>query len=337
MTITLKELAKKAGVHESTVSRALAGSNLVNDETKKGILKIAQRYNYRPNALAQGLSRKKTNMIGLIVPDFMSSFYPQIIQGVEDCCVSKQYRLIFGKSDFDYEKERYYLNSFCEWRVDGIILCTFQIKKNLSYLEEIKRSKTPIVFVETYHDYTLEDYHIVQVDNHYGGYLATDYLIKSGHKDIAFLTDHVTTEERYLGYRSALKENRIKFNPKLVRKTKIRHEAGGYKACKELLSRNIKFSALFAVNDLMAIGAMRALGESGHKIPKDISVVGYDDITVSSYMDVSLTTICQAKEDLGRIGAEVLLSSIENPTSSYPHNIELKPKLVVRESTRKIR
>lgn len=331
MGITLKEIGKLAGVHESTVSRALVDSPLVEKSTKDRIHAIALKYDYRPNRLARGLAGQKTNLIGVIVPDLMSSYYPEIIHGIEDFCGTKQYHILFSRSDFKPDEEKYCVDMLMERKVDGVIWCSPNLS-NLHLLYTLKNENIPTVLVDVKQDnpYNCD---FVTVDNVFGGYHATYHLLQMGHKFIAFIGDEVTTPDRYYGYEKALVESRIVVDSDLIIQTKIRHELGGYQATKELLKRKKPFTAIFAVNDNMAIGAIRMLEDAQLKVPSDVAVVGYDDIQVAAYLNVPLTTIRQPKYDVGVKASEILLEKLRLKNYEDCQRIVLKPELIIRQSS----
>lgn len=331
MGITIKQIGKLAGVHESTVSRALRNSHLVDSETRDKILEISRKYNYRPNRLASGLALQKTSLIGVIIPDLMTSFYPEVMHGIEDYCSQNAYHILFAKSDFKWEAEKSCVDMFIERQVDGVIWCSAN-RRNIHLVFALRDENIPCVLVDTPIDNPIEC-DCITVDNVLGGYLATQHLIQLGHRAIVFMSDDVTTPDRYRGYQKALNEAGIPVDAELRVNTKLRHEVAGYQGVKQLLEKKKLFTAIFAVNDSMAIGAMRALEDLGIRVPNDVAIVGFDDILVASYLDITLTTIRQPKYELGEKAAEILMYRIQKSTPDHFQRIILKPTLIPRKST----
>ena len=199
--MTIKKIAEIAGVHESTVSRALANSKLVKSETRERIQKIADETGYCPNVIAKSLTMNKTNMIGLLIPDFMTTFYAEITNGIEYVCMERDYNVIFGRSDFDSQKERQYLQYFQQRQVDGLIICAFHYQENFKFLTQLNKRNKAVVLLDTPFDEweDVSNFHLVEVDNILGVGEAIKHLYDLGHRDIAFVSDSVTTSQRFEG------------------------------------------------------------------------------------------------------------------------------------------
>lgn len=331
--VTIRDIAKKAGVHVSTVSRALNDSSRVKYETKQYIKKVAKEMNYMPHELARGLAGKSTNTIGVIVPELINAFYAEIMNGIESSLEKKGYSIIFGKSDFKLEKEQKYIELFNRKKVDGIIVSSMTLD-TLEKIETLDVNKVPFVLIDSCH--TREDIDSINIDNEYGVYNAVDYLIKTGHKKIAFVGDQVTNEDRLKGYKKALKDHDIQIDENLVKIGTERFEMGGYNSVRQMLESGNKPDSIFAVNDHMAIGTIKAITDKGLKIPQDISVIGFDDITISNYLELPLTTVVQPKLEIGELASKLILERIENKDKPAVQHIVLKPKLVIRSTTKNI-
>lgn len=326
--VTLRDIAIKAGTDISTVSRALNESPRVKDATRNFIKSIAQEMGYMPDEIARGLAGKKTNTIGIIVPEIINTFYAEIIDSIEEKLVQEGYSIILGKSNFDKDKEDSYIELFIRKRVDGIIISSHACPCNL--LDQV-RKKMPIVLVDTY-EYDM-DFDRINVDNMYGAKLAVEHLLQLGHKRIGFISDNITTAGRLEGYREALSAYGLPVEDSLMQYGETRFEDGGYRRMQTLLRLKEPPTAVFCVNDSIAIGAMRAVSDEGLKVPLDISVIGFDDIRVSAFLNTPLTTVRQPKGEIGNMAASMILQKLKGNKSSFVQHITLKPELVVRKTT----
>lgn len=332
MSTTMKDIAREAGVSINTVSRALNGKPDVNEDTRKRILQIADRLNYVPNFLAKGLVTKNTRTIGVIVSDNANPFFARIIKGIEDYARSKGYNIILCNTDERYEKEEEAVRLLRERRVDGLLITLTPAQKKRTDILELKRSGVPFVLLNRHMDDIMTDY--VINDNVYGAYLAVTHLVKLGHKRIGYISGPPqisSVRERLEGYRKAVFENNIEFDNSLVKESNLKME-DGYRLMKEFLELENKPTAVFTYSDLLAIGALKALKEANLKVPKDIALVGYDDIEFSSLLQVPLTTVHQPRYRIGEEGARILINRIEGKDSEGLYQIVLKPELVIRES-----
>lgn len=330
---TIKMIAKMACVDVSTVSRALNNSEKVKPETRERIKALARKLNYRPNEVARCLVGKKTNTVGVIVPELLNSFYAEIVSAIEQYFIDEGYSIILGTSDYNPEKEGKYTDLFIKKRVEGIILaahCKPYSKKDI-----IKALSIPMVFIENYQNTGICS--SVNVDNVYGAKLAVEHLKKLGHSRIGFIGDTVTNAERLEGYMLAMNEFFGGYNEDCICVDDVRFEEGGYSKMKKLLDRKPLPTAVFCVNDYFVIGAIKAVKESGLSVPDDISIVGFDDLRGITYTDIPATTIRQPKGELGKMAASILLETIKNPDNPVIKDIILKPELVVRKSTEILR
>lgn len=332
MTTIMKDVAREAGVSINTVSRALNDKPDVNEDTKKRILEIADRLNYVPNSLAKGLVTKNTKTIGVIVSDNANPVFARIIKGTEDFARSKGYNIILCNTDESYEREEEAVRLLREKRVDGLIITLTPAQKKRTDIRELKRSGVPFVLLNRHMENIMTDY--VINDNVYGAYLAVSHLVKSGHKRIGYISGPSqisSVRERLEGYKKALFENNIEFDNSLVKKSNLRME-DGYRLIKEFLELENRPTAVFTYSDLLAMGALKALREAKLKVPKDMALVGYDDIEFSSLLEVPLTTVHQPRYRIGEEGAEILINRMEGKKSEGFQQIVLKPELVIRES-----
>jgi len=333
--VTTETIAERCGVSPRTVYRALHDKSGIDKETKKRILKLANELNFRPNAIARSLVLRRTKTLGLLVPDITTSFYAQIIEGVEEAVSRQGYSLILGKTDFLPEREAAYIGIFQEKMVDGMILSSLEPRIINEVALPLQEKGKPIVLIDTY----LKDAPIdsISVDNIKGAILAVDYLVKLGHQRIGFISDRVVTEERKAGYELALKKHRLPLDEKIVIRSKFREEEAGYTAVKKLLKLKDRPTAVFAARDTVAIGAIRAIKEAGLDVPDDVSVIGFDDINIAAFLSNPLTTIAQPKQEIGHKAAEILLENITQGTRKKTRWILLKPQLIARSTCKSIK
>ncbi|MFQ5836147.1 MAG: LacI family DNA-binding transcriptional regulator, partial [bacterium] len=335
MWVTIRDVARVAGVSVATVSRVLNNSSYpVAEKTRKRVLKTAKDLDFQPNKLAAGLKLEKSAAIGLIFPSFMgSTFYSQIFHAIEDEATGKGYGIILGSSYGHPEKEELLIDLLRERRVEGLIIIPSSYNVDLKYYQRL-REKIPFVFVDRYLPEIDADR--VTTDNVKGTYIAVRHLIKLGHERIALLSGPeapcTSIQDRIKGYEKALGEFGIGFR-KIIETEKDLNKPKrcAYKAMKSFLSSEFGISALFAVNDGIAIGALRAIREAGLKVPHDIAVIGYNDDEIAPFASVPLTTVAQRKEEMGKIAVGLLLERIRQK-KGMPRHILLEPRLVVRAS-----
>lgn len=327
--ITLKMVAERAGVSVNTVSRAINNKSDINEETKKRVLKVAQELGYVQNATAVALRTKKTRTLGVVIADNRNPFYAEVLNGIEEAAREKNYHIILANTQRDYQKEEEAINLLLAKRVDGLLITPVQDRND--DIKNLIEANIPFVIVG-------RDFKNIEVDAVYndevkGGFLATKYLIKKGHKRIALINGFLhksPARGRLEGYKKALKEYGIPFDDSLVSVGDI-DVKDGYERTKQLLEKGLNFTAIFAYNDMMAFGAMRAIKEKGLRIPEDIGLVGYDDIPFSSLISPSLTTIRLKKQELGVESLKLLLSRI-NVSRKKTKKIMLDVELKIRET-----
>ncbi len=328
---TIKDVAEKAQVSISTVSRVINNSGYVNAETKHKVMEAIRELDFEPNPLAKGLGGGKSNTIGLILPDITNLFFPSIARGVEDAATVQGYTVILGNTDNVAANEESYLNVLERKSVDGIIIAGSS--SDGSRIQELTTSGLPVVLVDrTFPSLTIDS---VTSDNLEGAYLAVKHLVTLGHEKILFLgggTNISTTQEREQGYLKALRESGIPINRNLIHYGDYRFESG-FDRLIEVLEKGLPFTAVFAANDLIAIGAIRAIQSRNLHVPQDFSVVGFDDIFWAKLERPPLTTVAQPIYRMGMIACELLLDKIKLPSQQEPRHIVLKPDLVLRQST----
>jgi LacI family transcriptional regulator len=329
MTITLNELAKATGFSISTVSRALNDTGYpVNDETRQKILDAATRLGYRPNLIARGLKTDRTYTIGLIVDNIVSPFTPLIIRGIQDHLKTYNYFSVIINADWDPEAETEAIHQLVSRSIDGIIFVESHLRGTHPALDLANK---PYVFVHRLFSWTVGN--SVLVDERYGARLAVEHLAKLGHRRIAFINGPQgwdASENRLIGYKEALEQLGIPYDQSLVREGNWEVQSG-YPAAKKFLELPERPTAIFAANDLMALGAIYAIQEAGLRVPEDMAIVGYDDREITSISRPTITTVTLPCYEMGQTSAQLLLSQLENQTE-MEEPIRVQGKLIVRES-----
>ena len=329
------DIAKKANVSPGTVSKILKGSYVGSSETKDRVLKIAKELGYKPNLLASSLRSKKSKIIALIVPEITILFFPELSRGVEDEARENDYNVILCSSNNDPVLEAKYLESLERRWVDGIIFCRITGDTFREKIPSLLANKTKMVFIDRVPSESNLPIARVEINNEKEAYKATEFLIRLGHRDIACITGPLNTriaQQRLEGYKKALRDNNLPVREEFIVEGTFKLDSG-FRSANILLDRNIPFTAIFACNDIMAIGAIKALRKRKLRIPEDISIVGFDGIPLSEYIEPSLTTIAQPIYEMGRTAAKLLLEGIKSGVEPKDHII-LEAKLEIRESTK---
>ncbi|MGE5629481.1 MAG: LacI family DNA-binding transcriptional regulator [Caulobacteraceae bacterium] len=335
MSVTIKDIARLAGVSTTTVSKIInSKDNDIGKSTIERVKKIIEEQSYLPNTVARSMITKKTKTIGLVIPDVRNPFFTDLARGAEDVTNERGYSLLFCNTDDDLKKEIKYINNLIEKQVDGIALAGAVIRDQA--LEENINIKVPIVSLDR-NVYFKGIEGSIEVDNFSGAYDAVNHLIQLGHKNIMFLSGQLNvklSKDRLEGYKRALADNNLDYNEKLVVYGNYSSEFG-YQSIKNMeLDKAV--TALFCGNDLIAIGAMNALKEKNISIPGDISIVGFDDIYISSLVTPALTTVRQPSYEIGYQAVEMLINLLECKKVSSK-KVGIKLELKVRESTCKRR
>ena len=334
--VTIHDIAKEMNINSSTVSRALNDSNRVTQKTKDKIIAKANELGYKRNLLASNLRKNKTNTLGVIVPRISRHFFSSAIAGIEETAYEEGYNVMICQSLEELEREQKLAKSLIANRVDGILISISMETMNSTYLHELNKEGTPLVFFDRYFD--LEDNSKVLIDDFQAGFDATEHLILQGCKNIAHLSGPQQLEiykNRCKGYKAALKKHHIPLNDKLVISSKLM-EKDGIESVKKLLSLPINIDGIFSANDTSAIGAMKHLKKVGVKIPEDIAIVGFSNEPISSVIEPSLTTIDQSGFEIGKIAADLILSQIKNKSKkTKSETIILKPTLIKRNSSKR--
>ncbi|MDQ7026108.1 MAG: LacI family DNA-binding transcriptional regulator [Anaerolineae bacterium] len=326
---TIRDVAKVANVSTSTVSHVINETRYVSPETRERVLRAMQQLNYQHNRLASSLRNRKTHTIGVLVPNSANPYFAEILAGIEAACYEQDYHIIMGNANDDPEREQSYLKVLLSRQVDGILLISTGAFDNSIRL--LSANKTPVVMVDRSAELATVDE--LFTDNRGGGRLATEYLLSLGHCRIGCITGPsflTPSAARVQGYRDAFSTANHVFRDEWLVTGDFQHK-GGYLAAQKLLAQDEIPTAIFACNDLMAVGAVAALQKAGLRVPHDISVIGYDDIPLASYANPRLTTIAQPARELGHLAVERLLERFGNLGAPARHDM-LPVALIKRDS-----
>ncbi len=331
MAITISEIAKLVGVSTATVSRVLNASNLVRPETKQKVLQALEEHDYVYNAVAGGLTKRRTSTIGLIIPTITNPVFSISTKGIYEIAKDRGYSILLGSTDYSYDTEFELITLFHEKRVDGIIFTG--APANQKSVEFMTRLKIP--YLVTWELVSDRNVPFVAFDNAKSGQAVTDYLFSLGHKKIGMIAGRFSETSRaygrWLGYKKALNTYGIPYDEELVLEREYTVSAGR-EAMGKLLRISDPPTAVFGGNDILAIGAMAAVREAGYKVGSDISITGFDDLDISEATDPSLTSVHVPGHEMGAKGAEMLIEMIEG-TLEEPRHCVLETELIIRGST----
>jgi LacI family transcriptional regulator len=331
--ITLRDVARRAGVHAGTASRALNPHtrSLVNAATAKRVMEAADDLGYRPNPIARGLKTNRSFTIGVLVPDLTNPLFPPIVRGIEDALAREGYTALLANSDNDPEKERLHFETMKARQVEGFIMATAE--RDHPLIEDAIAADVPIVLVNR----TVDSSRAVAVitNDRRGAALAVEHLIRLGHTRIAHIVGperYSTGKARHQGFIEAMRRAGLKADRKLIRFTRTFTESEGARLFRQLLDEKKDFTAVFAGNDLLALGCYDIMSEAGLRCPEDISIVGFNDIPFMDKLHPPLTTVRIPHYEIGVRATELVLKRLRQP-SVEPVTVQLEPELVVRRST----
>lgn len=335
---TIKDIAKELGVSITTVSLIINNQPCrVSEKTRKAVLDTVKKYNYIPNSSARALITKKTFTVGLIVPDISNPFFSELAKGVERAAQEEEYSVIFCNSNDSAQKDLKNAALLNSKQIDGLIIAPSISNQNIdeinSFKSMMKQHRIPTIVIDRKIPYST--FSSVSSDHREGGFRATNHLIELGHQEIACITgplDVDSAQNRYQGYLDALQVAGLKSDEKMVFSGDYKI-ATGYDGMKELMKN--KLTAVFACNDLIALGVMQYIREKNLVPGKDISIIGYDDIPICEMLDYPLTTVNQALYEMGKSAFKLILSHIEHPREEID-NISLIPSVIVRKTTGKL-
>lgn len=334
---TIRDLALKLNVSISTVSRALRNAPDVNPETKKAVLELAKELHYEPNRIAQSLRIKKTNTIGVVVPEIAMHFFSSVISGIQEYAARHDYSIMICQSMESLRIEKQNIHMLVANRVDGLLISVSSQTKNVEHLEHLLAKRIPMVLF----DRVADQLHVskVVVDDHDGAFKAVDYLINTGCRRIAYLggPDNLSiSNNRLQGYLDAHLKHSLPVDEKLIVHCNDLH-TDPIKATETLLTLTEQPDAIFCMNDPVAILAMQVLKERKVRIPEEVSVIGFTNEPVSQFIEPSLTTVAQPATLMGQTAAKLFIQQIENQENFKPITKVLPTQLIVRNSTRKLK
>ncbi|MHB1335894.1 MAG: LacI family DNA-binding transcriptional regulator [Candidatus Humimicrobiaceae bacterium] len=311
---SIKDIAQEAGVAISTVSNVINNSRFVTSQTKEKVLNAIKKIGYRPNIIARGLRIHSTRTVAVIVPDISSSFFSQVINGIEEIARKRNYTMILGCTSFDFNEEERITNIMLDSFIDGFIF--FSGFDNYELIKKIYDRNIPVVALDK--DFGETDIPTVVIDNFAAAQSCVDYLCSFGHKKIGYISftydNQTTVKKRFEGYMNGLKKNNLSFDPDLVlmnQEMRGHEMVSTYETARNFLKKGNIPTAFLTVADMFAFGLLRALKDEGFKVPSDVSVMGFDNILFSQYTDPLLTTLKQPKNLMGNIAMDLLLDIIE--------------------------
>lgn len=331
MRSTIRDVAEMAGVSINTVSRVLNDKGEISPSTKERVLEAIKTLRYRPNSFARSLLGKQSLTVGQIVTDCLNPNNAQQIRSVQNVTAGQGYSVLLVDTNEQHERELAAVDLMVEKFVDGFLITPLQYDND--HLFKLHQEDS-VPFILTNRAIEGLEVDAVLHDNFEGAYQAVRHLVQLGHTRIAYITSRRqiwTVNERLAGYRAALAKSHLDFQEEYVVQISLNLESA-FEATNQLLKLPARPTAIFAYNDLMAVGVLKALKQAGLKIPQDMALVGYDDILYAQYLEVPLTTVRQPTQQIGEVAAEVLLKRIANRTTPAERVI-LKPELIVRASS----
>jgi len=329
---TIYDVARLAGVSTATVSRALNGTGQIAASTRATIEAAVEQLGYRPNTIARSLVTKTTQTIALLLPDITNPFYAALVNGIQQTALSHGHTMLLCTTESDAEREEHYLRVLRAKQVDGALVDGLVLPPDR--IARFVEDGFPIVCLDR--DIDSRSIPLVQVDNRLGGRIATEHLIDLGHTRIGHVTgagELGISDERLAGYRDALSGAGLPVDFQLVEEGRFTDD-GGHDAARRLLEREPGVTAIFAANDLSALGVLNAVAEAGKRVPDDVSVVGFDDLHLSAYTAPPLTTIRQPAVEIATLATEILIGLTKGREVEEMRHL-LEPELVIRASTRR--
>lgn len=328
--VTIKDVARHAGVSPATAARVVGGYGYVAETTRRKVAAAVKALDYRPNTIARSMVTKSTRTIGVVITDITNPFFAQLVRSIEEVTWQRGYTLILANTDEDSQREQAILNALLEKRVDAFILVPAS-SKNLPHLRDLARQEAPVILVDRAVDDLPVD--MVMVDNQAGAVQAVRHLVNLGHQRIGIVLDNLeitTNKERLEGYRRALQESGLPDEPSLIQSCQYTSQSA-YALVQQMLAHPGRPTALFTANNFMTLGALKAIQEAGLRIPEDIALVGFDDLEWNQLSDPQLTVVAQPVAQIGEIAAQIIISRLQGGEAP-PMEIRLKTNFIVRAS-----
>ena len=335
--ITLKEIASTLGISITTVSKALKNYPDVSEKTKKAVKELAENLNYTPNSFAVNLRTKESKTIGLIIPEVTHHFFANIIKAIIDAAEKNGYLVIILQSNESLELEKKQVELLINKRVDGILISLSNESNNDSHIQEIIKRNIPLVMFDKIAK--LSNCSKIIIDDQKAGFDATQHLIDKGCKKIAHIRGPLNPQnsiDRYLGYKKALEKNNIPFDSKLVYTCEKVTFEEGLEFTKQLIEEHPDVDGIFAITDLVAVGAVAYCNEQKIAIPNDIKIIGFSNWFMSQVITPKLSTVEQPSHEMGIAAFDLLLEEMihrKEETLFTPKTIELDTQIIVRESS----
>lgn len=334
--VTIKDIAKHLNISIATVSRALRDLPDIRPKTKKAVLDLAAEWDYEPNQVALSLVKSRTKTIGVIVPNMGYHFFATAVNGIEEEAILNGYSVLVTQSRESYLRELTNIQDLARGQVDGFIVSVSRETSNYDHFSKLIRRGIPLVFFDR--DIENLDVSKVVIDNVLASKKAVQHLIESGCKRIAILAGPAflgLTEQRLEGYKQALRANEISVDESLIVHGDYSHENSIY-LTNQLLDLANPPDGIFAVSDRLAVGAMVAIRKKGLRMPQDVSIVGFNDEPIASYMTPTLTSVAQPTEEIGRIATRLLINQLNNKNEVFlPQKIVVDTELILRETSYK--
>lgn len=335
--ITIKDVAKRLNCSVSTISRAFNDKYDIRKETRDHILATAKEMGYSPNPIAKSLLKQCSNQIGVVVPEFINSFFPEVIIGIQEVFIKKGYQVLIMQSNESHITELENVKTLENNMVDGMIISMSMGFENVPYYKELIKQGFPLVFFNRISN-ELETSKVI-FDDYKWAFFATEHLIYQGYKKIYhFAGPHGLTisQNRKNGFMDAHKKHKLTFSEKSIIETGLMIN-DGERECEKLITENDLPEAIFAVNDPTAIGAMKMLKKHGYKIPDDVALIGFTESKLAELIDPPLTSVAQPTHEIGKTAARLLFEQIESKGIFVPQTIILNGQLNVRESSMKLK
>ncbi len=332
---TIKEIAKQLGTSISTVSRALRNAPDVNADTKKAVLALSDELSYQPNRLAQSLRHKQTHTIGVIVPN-LDYVLSMMVKGIDEVALEAGYTVMVCQSNESFGREMVNTRRLLDSLVDGFIISVSSETKSFEHFKKIQERKIPLVVFDRITPHLVAP--SVRLDNEAGGFIATEHLIEQGYKRIAILAGPKNlgiSNSRLEGYLNALKKHKMKRENELIIHCEFNQDYAFF-ATKELLAMKKRPDAICTISDRMAIGAMLAIKEKGLRMPQDIGLIGFNNEPALSLVTPTISSVEQPSFEIGKVAAKLFIQNLHNSEDMSGVEEVLKPKLFIRESSRKI-
>lgn len=335
---TIRDVAALAGVSNATVSYVLSGKKKISEETRQRVLKVIEETGFVPDMNARGLSGKDTRLIGIVIPQtepgsqlmFHNTFYSQLLGSIEFATRRRGYHVLISATDMTED----YLNLIQERNLAGVIIVgTYESR----FWVQLKELEVPVVLVDSYckNDW----FHGIRIDDEYACFMGTDYVIRKGHRRVAFASGSIkedgVMQKRFLGYRKALEKNGIDYEPDLVFEDVVAYESG-VRIAERIVQANLGITAVVATADILAIGLLSGFYRRGVSVPEEISIMGFDGLNETEYTTPGLTTIRQPISAKGELAVDLLIENIEKPNMKRVDKV-LPVDLIERQSVKQVR